>query len=521
MQDTFLIEIWREACKHIELHDSTVAIAKIVAKRIPIGQVIVRRYTPDPCCLVTIAGEVSGKNKRLAEDKQTLSKSDGKRVEDWCSQTTSLQVNKRVTGLAKILLPSSVEPPCVIIPLSGRFGSRGILLISPKTEQDFDADQVRLLNSLREPFAVALDNDLHVHEITALRAAAESDRGALLQKLGRKELTEVIVGEQAGLKTVMERVALVAGSDVPVLILGETGTGKELIARALHLRGRNPSGPFIRVNCGAIPAELIDSQLFGHEKGSFTGAEQARQGWFERADGGTLFLDEIGELPLEAQVRFLRVLQDGFVEKVGGAHPIHVNVRVVAATHRELASMVREGKFREDLWYRLAVFPILLPPLRERKDDISPLVEHFSERAAHRFGLPYVEASAANIAVLQNYDWPGNIRELGAVIDRAVILGGGKKLDVETALGYGKLEVTQPIRNSEVATFPGPVLKSESIPSLDDVAKAHIENVLRMVRGKVEGRRGAASILKINPHTLRARMRKLGIDWTLYRDDDF
>ena len=185
------------------------------------------------------------------------------------------------------------------------------------------------------------------------------------------------------------------------------------------------------------PRELIDSQLFGHERGAFTGANETRQGWFERADMGTLFLDEIGELPLDAQVRFLRVLQDGYVERVGGAKPIRVNVRVVAATHRDLAAMVREGTFREDLWYRIAVFPILLPPLRDRVEDIPALAMHFAQRAAIRFGLAPVVPSDADIALLQAYDWPGNIRELGAVIDRAAILGDGHSLELAAALGVG------------------------------------------------------------------------------------
>jgi transcriptional regulator with GAF, ATPase, and Fis domain len=517
MQDSFLIEIWREACKHIELHDSTVAISKLVARRVSISQILVRRLTLEPETLITIAGEVIEKGLRLSEDKQTLSKSEATRIQDWCSQIDPLLAHKNSGGIARLVLPESVEGSCFLIPLGGRFGSKGILIICPQSGEEFSKDDLRVLETLREPFAVALDNDLHVHEISTLRAAAESDRGALLQKLGRKELADVIVGEQAGLKTVLERVDLVAGSDVPVLILGETGTGKELIARALHMRGKFQNGPFIRVNCGAIPQELIDSQLFGHEKGSFTGAEQSRQGWFERADGGTLFLDEIGELPLEAQVRFLRVLQDGFVERVGGNHPIHVSVRVVAATHRELANMVHDGTFREDLWYRLAVFPIMLPPLRERRNDIPALVEHFSLRASHRFGLPHVKATQENIEALQNYDWPGNIRELGAVIDRAVILGGGKSLDVQIALGYGKLEVT-PKRSSLVAV-PTPQ-KADHILSLDEVVKAHIEDVLKQVHGRVEGRKGAAALLKINPHTLRARMRKLGIDWSSFRDEE-
>ncbi len=224
----------------------------------------------------------------------------------------------------------------------------------------------------------------------------------------------------------MERVQIVATSDMPVLILGETGTGKEVVARAIHGRSPRSSKPFVRVNCGAIPPELIDSQLFGHERGSFTGASEQRKGWFERADGGTLFLDEIGELPLAAQVRLLRVLQEHQFERVEGQSHIHVDVRIVAATHRDLSIMVHNRTFREDLWYRINVFPILLPGLRERVEDIPALVRHFAKRAAEKFGLHYVEPSLAEIKQLMNYRWPGNIRELQAVIDRAVILGGGK-----------------------------------------------------------------------------------------------
>ncbi len=200
-----------------------------------------------------------------------------------------------------------------------------------------------LAAALLEPFSAALENDRRLHELATLREAAEAERRSLLTRIGRQEISEEIVGAESGLKLVMERVALVAQSDVPVLILGETGTGKEVVSRAIHSRSIRGAGPFIRVNCGAIPPELIDSQLFGHEKGSFTGAAETRKGWFERADGGTLFLDEIGELPLAAQVRLLRVLQDGLVERVGGEQPMHVDVRIVAATHRELGGDGQAG----------------------------------------------------------------------------------------------------------------------------------------------------------------------------------
>ena len=217
-----------------------------------------------------------------------------------------------------------------------------------------------------------------MREIGALREAAEADKRSLLTKLGRRALGDTVVGADAGLRAVMERVELVARSDVPVLILGETGTGKELVARLIHNRSPRSAGPFIRVNCGAIPSELIDSQLFGHERGAFTGAVETRLGWFERADGGTLLLDELGELPLAAQVRLLRILQDGWLERVGGHSQIKVDVRMVAATHRDLAAMAAEGRFREDLWYRIAVFPIALPPLRDRREDIAALAAHFA-----------------------------------------------------------------------------------------------------------------------------------------------
>jgi transcriptional regulator with GAF, ATPase, and Fis domain len=235
---------------------------------------------------------------------------------------------------------------------------------------------------------------------------------------------------------------------------------------------------------------------------------------------GTLFLDEIGELPLDAQVRFLRVLQDGYVERVGGAKPIRVDVRVVAATHRDLAAMVREGTFREDLWYRIAVFPILLPPLRDRLEDIPALANHFAQRAAIRFGLAPVAPSDADIELLKNYDWPGNIRELGAVIDRAAILGDGHSLEFAAALG-----VSTPVGRRHAASQLEPSAaplgaRRQKIPTLNDAMRAHIEAALSATRGRIEGHRGAARLLAINPHTLRARMRKLKINWSAFRELD-
>lgn len=332
----------------------------------------------------------------------------------------------------------------------------------------------------------------------------------------------VVVGEQHGLRAVMDLVVRAAPADVPVLITGETGSGKEVVARAIHERSGRAAGPIIRVNCGAIPSELVDSELFGHEKGSFTGAVAARKGWFERADSGTLFLDEIGELTQAAQVRLLRVLQDGTFERVGGQRTLTANVRIVAATHRDLSAMVATGQFRRDLWYRLSVFPIHLPPLRQRREDIGLFATHFAAQAGVRlFGAPVVP-TGEDIELLRAQTWPGNVRELAAVIERAALLGGGRALAVAQALDAAP-PPEDPPRSPMLLPLIEPAAASvrpaapESIRPLEAVIVEHIERALASVGGRIEGPDGAASILGVNPHTLRARMRKLGIDWARFR----
>jgi transcriptional regulator with GAF, ATPase, and Fis domain len=394
-------------------------------------------------------------------------------------------------------------------------GPTGLLVFLAPPDRVFEPEHAALMQRLLEPFSTALENDLRLREMTALREAAEADKRSLLTRLGRKSIGDTIVGVESGLRPVMERVELVAPSDAPVLIFGETGTGKELVARAIHNRSPRRNGPFDRVNCGAIPPELIDSQLFGHERGAFTGAVESRRGWFERADGGTLFLDEIGELPLAAQVRMLRILQDGWMERVGGEEAINVDVRIIAATHRDLAAMVAEGQFRQDLWYRIAVFPVVLPPLRERREDIARLAEHFAQRAATRFGLSPASPTAEDLALLASYPWPGNVRELGAVIDRAAILGNGKRLEVAKALGLDAATSVAPRETAAVAVSRP---NTGGVAPLDEVIRRHIELALEATHGCIEGRHGAAALLEINPHTLRARMRKMGIDWSRFRD---
>jgi transcriptional regulator with GAF, ATPase, and Fis domain len=322
---------------------------------------------------------------------------------------------------------------------------------------------------------------------------------------------ERLIGGDTGLAAVMARARMVSRSSAPVLLFGETGTGKEIIARAIHEHSSFRNRPFRRVNCGAIAPDLIDSELFGHEQGAFTGAVTRRKGWFEQADGGTLFLDEVGELALAAQVRLLRVVQDGELVRVGGERAVRVNVRIVAATHRDLPAMVESQTFREDLYYRLAVFPVVIPPLRDRPSDIRAFAEYFAERAANRFGLRPVPLSDGDVRVLAEYRWPGNVREMAAVMDRAVLIGQGRELDIAAALGHGTgIGHASPVRVVEAA----PVT---SIEPLDVVNRRHIEAALRSTHGRVEGPQGAARMLRINPHTLRARMRKLKIDWRGFR----
>jgi transcriptional regulator with GAF, ATPase, and Fis domain len=405
----------------------------------------------------------------------------------------------------------------------------GLVVFQQQAQMPLSDRQIRLAEAVLTPLAVVVYHDRKQREAEFERETVEAERQSLLTRLGRKRITEEIVGDRSGLRAVMERVELVARSDVPVLIFGETGTGKEVIARAIHSRSNRTDGPFHRVNCGAIPPELIDSELFGHQQGAFTGATETRKGWFERADGGTLFLDEIGELPPAAQVRLLRILQDGRLERVGGQEPIAVDVRIVAATHRDLVGMVGQGDFREDLWYRIAVFAIYLPPLRDRPGDVAELARHFALRAATRFGLPSVMPTDEDHQLLVGYDWPGNVRELGTVIDRAAILGNGRHLEVAAALGIGVSQTIEKKREGEPTalsekrsenTSIGDWMTEKDAPfvSLETAMRRHIESALRTTGGKIEGDGGAAQLLEINPHTLRARMRKMGIDWSRFRN---
>lgn len=343
-----------------------------------------------------------------------------------------------------------------------------------------------------------------VEERTAELQAALSEIEAMKDKLEAENIYfrderkiqhtyESVIGESDGLKYVLYRAEQVAQTDTTVLILGETGTGKDLIAAIIHNMSPRNAKPLITVNCAALPANLIESELFGREKGAFTGADTRRMGRFEVADGSTLCLDEIGELPLELQIKLLRVIQHSEFERLGSSHTVKVDVRIVATTNRDLEEEIRKGRFRQDLYYRLNVFPITVPPLRQRKDDIPLMVQAFVERYSRKLGKQITTISKDTMAALQDYPWPGNVRELESIIERAVILCQGPVLSLAD-----QLEICSPALSSAVQT-------------LEETERNQMLKILSETKWRIEGKDGAAAILGLNASTLRARMHKLGI----------
>ncbi|MGH9848638.1 MAG: sigma 54-interacting transcriptional regulator [Blastocatellia bacterium] len=383
----------------------------------------------------------------------------------------------------------------IVAPLIGKEKPLGTLNVGSETPRRYSEDDAMFLLGVAGQVTLAIENMLAYEEIAALKARLEQENIYLQEEIRTEHNFEEIVGGSAVVRKALQAVETVAPTGATVLILGETGTGKELIARAVHNLSPQKDKPLVKVNCAALASTLIESELFGHEKGAFTGAISRKIGRFELANGGTIFLDEIGELPLELQAKLLRVLQEGEFERVGGSQTIKVSVRVIAATNRNLAEAVKAGSFRSDLFYRLNVFPLTLPALRERREDIPLLVSHFLSRFAKKLGKPLERLSKESMDRLMRYDWPGNVRELQSVIERAAILARGPVVHVEDSLD---------LRLRAAADSPG-------LGKLEDVERAHILRALEETNWMIDGSRGAALILGIHPNTLRSRMQKLGI----------
>jgi formate hydrogenlyase transcriptional activator len=396
-----------------------------------------------------------------------------------CALSVPLQANGRVIGTLNV---GSRDV--------GRYG-------------DADAE---LLHAIADQLVLAIQNMLSYEEITALKHRLEQENRYLQEEARTETGFAEVVGDSPGIRKVLARVRMVAGTDSTVLITGETGTGKEMVVRALHGLSRRKDKILVKVNCAALPAGVIESELFGHEKGAFTGALMRRPGRFELAHGGTLFLDEVGDLPLELQAKLLRVLQDGEFERVGGTQTLRTNVRIVAATNRNLTRAVEEGRFRADLFYRLNVFPIPIPPLRERREDVSRLARHFAMHYSAKMGKPIGALGEPVLSRLMSYAWPGNVRELQNVIERAVILS--------TA---GRLVLDDPLAAAEPAPDPAATPGPSGSPighvarTLEQIERDHILSVLESVGWRVGGDHGAARILGIKRTTLEARMSRLGI----------
>ena len=405
-------------------------------------------------------------------------------------------------SIAKKSLDLLKRPDSSILGLRLRINGqlKGSVTLMARGRNRFTQDHLHLFSLLKDPWTIVLNNSRQYQELLQLKEMIADDN-RYLQKELQIQIGDKIIGSDKGLNNVFGMLRHVAPQNSPILLLGETGVGKEVFALAIHQLSSRSEGPFIKVNCGAIPETLIDSELFGHEKGAFTGAVSQKRGRFERAHWGTIFLDEIGELPLPAQVRLLRVLEDKTIERVGGSEPVALDIRIIAATHRNLKNMIECGSFREDLYYRLNVFPIEIPPLRHRKADLGDLAEYFIRKKSIELGrYSPPELAPGAIRKLMAYDWPGNVRELENTIERALILNKGPYLDFDPIQVPAMEEKISDQEHSPV-----------SILKFNELAYSHITRILKLTGGRIQGEGGAAQLLGLNPGTLRHKMRMLGI----------
>ena len=380
------------------------------------------------------------------------------------------------------------------LPLVLRGKSIGAITVGSLTKGQYTDPDAGFLMEIASQVAIAVDNMKAHEESEALRARFQSETVYLQEEIKTEHNFEEIIGQSLPVQHMLRQVEQVAPTEATVLVRGETGTGKELLARAIHDRSRRKDRPLVKVNCGSIPSGLVESELFGHEKGAFTGATQRRIGRFELANGGTIFLDEVTELPVDTQVKLLRVLQEGEFERVGSSQTIKVDARVIAATNRDLKEAVKNGAFRMDLFYRLNVFPLEVPALKERREDIPLLVNFFLSKFRKKLGKEVRGVSQRSMEGLTKYDWPGNVRELQNVIERAVVLASGPVVHIDESMP--RLEAAEP---------------RSTLDTLDNVERNHILRTLSETKWVIHGKKGAAEILGINPSTLRSRMEKLGI----------
>jgi formate hydrogenlyase transcriptional activator len=408
--------------------------------------------------------------------------------------------------IAQIAVREGLKSVCCL-PLISRDRAIGVLVLGRLRDDAFSQADISFLGQVANQIALAVENALAYREIRELKEQLSKEKLYLEDEIRTEMNFAQIIGNSASLRRVLKGVGTVAPTDSTVLIYGETGTGKELIARAIHDLSPRSSKPFVKLNCAAIPTGLLESELFGHEKGAFTGAIAQRIGRFEVADGGTIFLDEIGEIPLELQTKLLRVLQEREFERLGSSRTLRTDARLIAATNRDLEAMVAEQKFRSDLFFRLNVFPVNVPPLRERQEDIPLLVRHFTQQFSRRLKKVMETIPSAAMDALSRYHWPGNIRELQNVIERAVIISAGPALSVDLA----DLKFPKVSHSEERAAAPNSTTNGGLHNLLEETERQQILQTLKQCNWVVAGPNGAAARLGMNRSTLQVRIRRLGI----------
>jgi formate hydrogenlyase transcriptional activator len=513
-----ILDVAKAASAHLDLSDVLVALIKGLKPRIRfdgIGVIVVEgEYTRLHSLYIETLGRKPGESvesllarfnpgiKHMSPDKRGRMPVSAHHV-SVVLQTRQPYVcsdieTQRRFAVDETMLQSGIRS-YIALPLMKNGQVIGAVDFASFEKREYVPEDVQLLKDVSEIVSIAVSNALAYEEIKTLKEQLQNENRLLQDEIVQRSIYEEIVGSSTALQKVLGEIDRVARTDSTVLVTGETGTGKELIAHAIHRRSPRSARALVKVNCAALPAELIASELFGHEKGAFTGALQQRIGRFEAANGGTIFLDEIGELSPEMQISLLRILQEKEFERVGGNKTIQTDVRVIAATNRNLEQEVADGRFRMDLYYRLNVFPVHVPPLRERSDDIPILIDYFAARLAGRMGKRIRHIDKGTLDAMQHYRWPGNIRELQNVIERGVILADGDVFRLEPgALPSMPLSTLQ---NSENDLDP----------------KAEIEAVLRETRGRISGPDGAAARLGVPASTLESRIRALKINKHQYR----
>ena len=511
-RNTFFREVTLRVSSSLVIEEALRATFDYVSRYIPSDTIGLHRVDTGQRCIFAVAEVAREGFIRTVQEEQPIVPMDDEMIQ----MIEQLRAHKTVTSIynrPQEKLPRSVlqcfpelqSRSLLNLHLLINAEPIGGLILSKEGHDQYTSEHAALLEEVKDPIALAMSHAWRYRELSRLRDALAEDKDTLTVELQQRIGGEIIGGE-FGLSSVMEMVHRVATLSSPVLLLGETGTGKEVIANAIHAASPRKDAPMVRVQCGAIPETLLDSELFGHEKGAFTGATERKRGRFERARNGTIFLDEIGELSPEAQVKLLRVLQERQYERIGSSTTLKTDARVIAATHRDLAAMVREGTFREDLWYRLNVFPIHIPPLRMRRDDIPALATYFVDRKAREMNFTKIpRIDTQTIEALQQYDWPGNVRELENVIERALILSRGGTLEIPSLGTAGNKSADQTMMHSTFQPQP-----------LDAAIAEHIRKTLAVTGGQVAGSGGAAELLHMHPSTLRFRMKKYGIEVKRY-----